>query len=356
MTLRYRSIVRAGLACPLALLVAGCSMLGLGSPTATLTPFPSPSPLPTDAPVPATPDYLYQDSFTDPASGWPTVSTEFTAGYHPPDAYHLEVKAAASPFWISRAQNFGDFSAELQVYTENASDTGEWRHGLLFRATADDRFYAFLINPRAQAWAVLKRTAPATAAAGHLSRPRLQGSEWQVLAVGTDSSIASEPKAINTLRVDAQGPNMSFAINNLGVVALSDPEFASGNFGFVLETHDATLAHIHFDLLTVRAYDPAKVLPAPTLAPTATPSGTPTETPSPTQAAAQPTADLQATALAGTAAALGTQVLQGTIPAIPSLIPQVPTVPQLPFVPTIPVIPVPVNRPVEGTPAPLLAQ
>jgi hypothetical protein len=171
---------------------------------------------------------------------------------------------------------------------------------------------------------VLKRTAPA-AAAGHLARAALQTSEWQVLATGTNGSIVAELKALNNLRVDAQGPNLTFSVNGQGAVALTDPEFAAGDFGFVLETHDAALAHIHFDVLTVRAFDPATVPSAPALELTPTPTATGTETPTATRPpVSQPTPTVDLTAFAGTAQAAGTLLpeLATQLPgAVESLIP-----------------------------------
>jgi hypothetical protein len=313
----------------LALVTLGCSLLPFGRPTPTSTPAPTATAAPvTDTPVPApTPNYLFFDSFTDPNSGWPTISTGTTkAGYHPPDAYHLELTTAGAVLWVYREQDLGDFSAELQVYLENAGETGEWRHGLVFRRTGEESFYAFTINPRAKTWQALKRTA-ATASAARLvevaaKMPAQQaGGAWTTLAEGGNDSILVEPKAVNTLRVDAQGPNLTFSINGQGVVALTEGDFASGDFGFVLETFDQALVHVHFDELAVLPFDPATVPAAPTLAVTPTETGTPTETPT-FAAGTQAQATFNATSFVATSAALGTIIPPGAtlacgVPGVP---------------------------------------
>ena len=290
---------------PLTFVATACSLLGLGRPTATPIPVPTVPALPPSA-TPLPPDVLYNDSFTDPASGWTTVTTGTTkSGYHPPDAFHLEVSAPNLPFWIFREQDFGDFSAELQVFADNAGDDGQWRHGLALRQSAEGSFYAFLINPRAQTWQVLKRA----------------GDSWQSLAEGSNPNIGTELKAVNTLRVDALGPNMTFAVNGQGVVALSDAEFPAGDVGFVVETFTQTLAHVHFDSLLVRLYDPNTVPLAPAAVPTPTASPTPSGTPTPTATFALGGQSQSQTALALTAISLGTTIPLGTIPAIPTIPP-----------------------------------
>jgi len=278
-----------------ALLALACNLPG--SPALTTT-------SPTSVPPTADPDILYQDSFTDPESGWPTLVTDTArSGYHPPDAYHLEVSAPNTFAWRFRDQDFSDFSAEAVVFADILGDPGLWRHGLTFRQVSEAQFYAFVINPRAQSWHVLKRA----------------GDAWQTLGEGSDPGIAFELKAVNTLRVDAQGPNMSFSINGRQVATAGDAEFAAGDFGFVVETFDQSLAHIHFDSLVVRRFDPNAILPVLTAIPTpatATPTPTATETPTPSVTPggaftpAGSGADFQ-TSIAGTVAALALTAAAG---------------------------------------------
>ncbi|MBI3760896.1 MAG: hypothetical protein HY260_03410 [Chloroflexi bacterium] len=287
----------------LVMTVSGCSLLGQKKAT--------PTPAPTPPPATATADtgLLYEDSFTDPASGWPAITSDVTkSGYHPPDAFHLEVSKPNTAFWVFRHQDFGDFSAETKVFLDSAADGGQWRHGLAFRMNAEGHFYAFTINPRPQTWQVLKHVADG----------------WQTLAEGTNASIVSEPKAVNTLRVDAGGANFTFSINGQPVVMVSDGEYASGDIGFVVETFDQTKAHLHFDSLTVRKFDPGAVPAAPTAGPvaTATPSLSPTPTPTATrtprptgQGGAGGAGGTNPTAIFRTAAAQVTTIVGTVVPA-----------------------------------------
>ncbi len=59
----------------------------------------------------------------------------------------------------------------------------------------------------------------------------------------------------DTLRVDAQGPNFFFHINDHLVGQVTDPDYASGEVGFYVESFDSPNTHIHFDTLTIRDFE-----------------------------------------------------------------------------------------------------
>jgi len=60
------------------------------------------------------------------------------------------------------------------------------------------------------------------------------------------------PDKTDSLRVEASGPNFVFYINGERMSQVSDPDYRDGEVGFYLETLDETLAHIHFDSLTIQ--------------------------------------------------------------------------------------------------------
>jgi formylglycine-generating enzyme required for sulfatase activity/tRNA A-37 threonylcarbamoyl transferase component Bud32 len=179
---------------------------------------------------------LYQDEFTDPASGWPTLSqNNHHFGYHPPDYYHVEVSAPNDHVVVSRGPSFDDVSVETEVFVDHTdTETGDFRYGLALRRSGD-QYYAFTISPRTQTWRVFKSSQAGLA----------------VLAEGPDDSIQGL-NASDKLRVDAAGPDFTFYINDQAVTQVNDPDYASGEVGFVVETLDESLAHIHYDSLTIR--------------------------------------------------------------------------------------------------------
>jgi hypothetical protein len=314
--------LRSPLAAGLALIVAITACQLGPAPAATVAP-------PTKAPVAATATaaspnptvtqdlgILYFDDFSDINSGWPILQVDNgQASYQSPDVYRLDVIAPGTVVQASHPGAFSDYSLET-IMASPAAGSGQWRHGFTFRQVTPDNYYAFLINPRAQTWQVLKRFL----------------GEWTLLAEGTSSAIGNDPATPVTLRVDALGAAMTFSINGTGVVALTDSSFAAGEIGFLLETLDEPNVLVAADEITVRRYDPTKVPAAPTAAPivpTETQTGTPpTPTPTSNRPLSTPRPTLAATndlltavagtaeAAAATAAALATQGAQFTPPPL----------------------------------------
>lgn len=182
---------------------------------------------------------LYQDDFTNPATGWPDRKFDnYFIGYHEPEYYHVEVTSPnyKTTVFEPQKESFGDATTELQVLTvsKKTAATGDFRYGLAFRRSGD-QYYAFTISPRTKKWYVLK------------SSP----SELAVLAEGTDDSI-HDLDTDDTLRVDAQGPNFLFHINDHLVGQATDSDYSSGEIGFYVESFDSANTHIHFDKLTIR--------------------------------------------------------------------------------------------------------
>jgi hypothetical protein len=75
--------------------------------------------------------------------------------------------------------------------------------------------------------------------------------ELKVLTEGTDESLHELDKD-DTLRVDAQGSNFLFHINDQLVGQATDADYKSGEIGFYVETLDVPNVHIHFDNLIIR--------------------------------------------------------------------------------------------------------
>ena len=214
-------------------------------PTPSLIPVTSSSPSP-ESPATSVPqvpvsdsNVLFHDDFTDPTTGWPEDKFDnYFVGYHEPEYYHVEVTGTnykTTVFEPSR-QSLTDFTTDLQVFTASSktSPEGEFRFGLAFRRSGD-QYYAFTISPRTKKWYVLK------------SSP----SGLTTLTEGTIEGL-HDADVDDTLRVDAQGPNFLFHVNDQLVGQFTDPDYSSGEIGFYVESFDSPATHIHFDQLTIQ--------------------------------------------------------------------------------------------------------
>jgi S-adenosylmethionine hydrolase len=231
----------------LVLITSGCGNI----PSAPTEPAAPPSPVASAAPSQESVEptataaavidanVLYQDNFTNPATGWSEDKFDnYFIGYHEPEYYHIEVTSPNSKTTVFEPQkkSFGDNTIELQVLTNSTktSPTGDFRYGLAFRRSGD-QYYAFTISPRTKKWFALKNSP----------------SELTVLGEGTDDNIHELDKD-DSLRVDMQGSNFVFHINDEIVGEAKDSDYASGEIGFYVESFDSPNTHIHFDNLVVR--------------------------------------------------------------------------------------------------------
>src|SRR5215208_5458762 len=212
------------------------------TPVASAVPSPeSVEPTATAAPV-IDANVLYQDNFTNPATGWSEDKFDnYFIGYHEPEYYHIEVTGPnyKTTVFQPEKQSFADFTAELEVLTAAAKTApeGDFRYGLAFRRSGD-QYYAFTISPRTKKWYVLK------------SSPN----QLEVLAEGTEEGI-HDIDVDDTLRVDAHGPDFLFHINDSLVGQVTDPDYETGEAGFYVESFDSPNTHIHFDTLTIRDFE-----------------------------------------------------------------------------------------------------
>ncbi|HET9908618.1 MAG TPA: SH3 domain-containing protein [Anaerolineales bacterium] len=253
----YRSRWMSYLTILLLLVITGCAGQGVAptSPPAEPTSTAEPS-SPTKDPSSTTPsveptvdskptadsNVLFQDTFTNPGTGWASAEFDnYFIGYHEPEYYHVEIKSPhlrAPVVGIPNAEtnNFPDATIELQVYTvsgRTATD-GDYRYGLVFRRTGDN-YYAFTISPITKTWEVFK-----SSPSGIVN-----------LTQGTDEGIQGLDVA-DLLRVDAQGSNFFFSINNQPVGELTDVDYAAGTVGLYAENIENTNTHVHFDALTIK--------------------------------------------------------------------------------------------------------
>jgi hypothetical protein len=236
----------------LLLVSAGCGNIPAtaSEPAASASPAPvvaaSPSPesvATSSAQVPVSgTNALYQDNFTDPATGWPEDKFDnYFIGYHEPEYYHVEITGThyKTTVFEPKKTSFEDFTVELAVLTAAAktSPVGDFRYGLAFRRSGD-LYYAFAISPRTKEWFVLKSTP----------------NQLEVLAQGSDDSL-HDADVDDSLRVDAKGSDFYFHINDKLVDQISDADYAAGEIGFYVESLDSPNTHIHFDTLTVRNFE-----------------------------------------------------------------------------------------------------
>lgn len=86
---------------------------------------------------------LYQDDFTNPATGWTEDQfNNYFVGYHEPEYCHIEISAPnyKAPIIVEPEKRiFDDGTIELQVFKNSGKTApeGDFRYGLVFRRSGD---------------------------------------------------------------------------------------------------------------------------------------------------------------------------------------------------------------------------
>lgn len=204
-----RIVMRLGLVLWLALL-AGC----LGSATA------------------------YRETFDEPGS-WRVGEDGDVTGQIVDGKYDLLVKADILFAWTTAGRNFGDAVYEIEAtQIEGPLNNG---YGLLFRVddTRDD-FYVFEISGDGYVW---------------IGRYKNGGDDETTPIVGDwwfeSGAVNQGLNALNKLKVDAEGANLIFYINDQEVGRVTDNSFSRGDVGLMVETMGAGGVRVQFDNLMV---------------------------------------------------------------------------------------------------------
>jgi hypothetical protein len=184
----------------------------------------------------------------------------------------VEVKAAHDSLPVFRGMNFGDVNVGTTALVDHTTtEDGEYRYGLALRRSGE-QYYAFTVSPRAKQWQIAK----------HSPKGVLILAEGGVDTLQGFAPAGATPDKKDDLQVNAVGPDFVFTVNGREVAQVTDADYAMGDVGFVVETLDEPLVHVHYDSLIIR---PPQEIPTGDLTSTAaaaTPAAPPTAEPSAT--------------------------------------------------------------------------
>jgi hypothetical protein len=216
-------------------MTSATTVVSASDPTISTT---APVSTPAAAQGAANPNVLYADDFTDPGSGWPNalVFGNYYMGYHEPDFYHVEVHAEGDRALATvPQQKFDDFTAKVEMFADaaNTAPEGDFRYGLAVRRTGN-RFYAFVLSPVTGQWAVL----------------RSDPTGIEVLDSGAEAGTSGRSDR-HHIAVDADGPSLTFFVDDQQVSQLQDDTYSSGEIALYVETLDSPRIHTHFDSIEV---------------------------------------------------------------------------------------------------------
>jgi hypothetical protein len=193
---------------------------------------------------------LYQDDFSNPASGWVSADLGHTRFDYDQGARRIVVtKGDVSTHDLLPGHPFANVSIEVDATLVDGSTTASL-FGLICRATAGDvlqKAYQFYINADG-AYALLKLTGP-------------QVGQIQEVKVGKSDAL-QKGNATNHLRADCAGNKLAMYANGQQLLSAEDADFASGQVGFAIHSNPSRGLdrhpgfEVHFDNFVVREATP----------------------------------------------------------------------------------------------------
>jgi hypothetical protein len=187
---------------------------------------------------------LLQDDFSKPANGWIAAKTDYgDFGYAEGEYRILLNKPDFNTYSILPGQKFGNVSVEVDARLAAGPANGVF--GILCRGDADEHSArkAYIFAIRADGfYAILKRTSPTF---------------WDAIATGNKPTAIKPGNAVNHLRADCVGSNLTFYINGEKLLEKIDTSFSNGVVGLAVTTQPKSEPmDVRFGNFVVRAIEP----------------------------------------------------------------------------------------------------
>ncbi|MCA9970704.1 MAG: hypothetical protein KC425_10840 [Anaerolineales bacterium] len=178
----------------------------------------------------------FQETFDD-AGDWRVGAQEDADGQVVDGVYDLLVKADSVVIWTTAGREFGDATYQVEAtQVEGPVNNG---YGMLFRVDDErDNFYVFEVSGDGYVWIGRYRNG----GEGEDGVEPLVGDWWF-----ESDAVNQGLNATNVLRVEAEGSNMVFFVNDQEVGRVSDAAFAAGDIGLMVETLGEGGVRVQFD-------------------------------------------------------------------------------------------------------------
>jgi len=181
------------------------------------------------------PGVLFQDEFSDPASGWDRLDDGEIFTDYAGEAYRMIVNVENTDVWSNPGLSFTDTVVEVEATKLGGPDDNDF--GVICRYQSPSNFYFFLISSD-----------------GFYSIGKWSGGEQ--ISISSDSmeysEIIQQGNATNTIRADCVGSRLTLWVNDQILVETTDTDFTTGDVGLIAGTFGIPGTDIQFDHFVVR--------------------------------------------------------------------------------------------------------
>ncbi len=178
---------------------------------------------------------LFQDDFSDPASGWATVRETDQVMAYEDGGFRIWVNQPNFDYWSVPGLRFTDVQIEVDIQKIGGPDDNDI--GVICRYKNSDNFYGFLISSD-----------------GYYGISERQNGEHQVIGMDgmKHSSAIQTGSAKNHIRADCIGNTLTLYVNGVKLVQVEDSSLAVGDVGLLAGTFDEPGVDILFDNFMVK--------------------------------------------------------------------------------------------------------
>jgi hypothetical protein len=180
-------------------------------------------------------DVLFQDDFSDPASGWERIAHESIGVLDYTDgSYGIFVSARYQLLWASPQLEFED--VRIEVDATNLNDLRDDNFGVVCRAKDVDNFYFAVISSD-----------------GYYGIGKVNNGVQRLLDIPAmlPSEDINQGAAVNHLRLDCITEEISLSVNNVLLYTVTDEDFETGDVGLLAGTFAEPGTRVLFDNFTV---------------------------------------------------------------------------------------------------------
>jgi len=163
------------------------------------------------------PDSLpFEDSFQTQGDWHTTSDPEVEIAYQD-GGLSIEIKVLDQVAWTVSGRHFEDFAIDVDATQVGGPDDNSY--GVIARYVDDKSFYRFEISGD-----------------GYYAIHARDGLEWIPLVNWTESAAINQGQATNHLRVECQGNNLTFYVNDQLLERATDDRYQQGDVGLVAAT------------------------------------------------------------------------------------------------------------------------
>ncbi len=175
--------------------------------------------------------FLYQETFSDPGSGWGEKTLEAGAAGYADGAYRIVVNLPEAHLWSRPGLYLGNVRVEAAVFP--AAGPADSRMGVICRLVDDHNFYFFAIS-----------------ADGFYGIGKMKDGQVSILT-GEGAMLPTETVHAgcvpNQVRGDCVGNALTLYVNDQQVDSAVDGDFPGGDVGLFAGTFDQPGADVYFD-------------------------------------------------------------------------------------------------------------